>query len=141
MTMKSLNELREHAHAIARAFNVRLVELADLKPEDAACNATEAIAVVSPITDETTYAVALHEIGHAASPTGFVRRVAEGDVANLKRFEEASAWAWARHYALDWTPVMESVAVWAEGTYQQPLESPAPQAPVAPPSINWSIWK
>jgi hypothetical protein len=134
--------LQAHARELAAAFNVRLIESAQLKPEEAFGRSDLRAVFCAPITEETTYAVVLHEIGHHASPTGVVRGLVEGDRGNLIRIEEAAAWAWARHYALAWTPVMERVARWAEGTYQQAAApAAAPQAPVAPKRIDWKEWK
>lgn len=134
-------ELQAHAHALAKAFDVRLVEDARFKPEEAVGVGGLRVVLMTVIADETTYAIALHEIGHLASPTGIVRHVCAGDRGNLMRVEEAAAWAWARHYALEWTPVMEAVAQWAEGTYERVGRRPAaPPAPAAP-KINWKDWK
>lgn len=147
--------LQSHARDLAKAFNVRLIESDQLRPEEAMAMSGLRIVLSSGVIDETTYAVALHEIGHLASPTGLVRNVTTGDRGNLLRVEEDAAWTWARHYALCWTPAMEAVARWAEQTYAAP-SAPAPvplpadriiwndqpQAPVAPTkSIDWKAWK
>jgi len=134
--------LQAHAHELAAAFRVRLIEAAALRPEEALGIAHIRVALCSPIVDDTTYAVALHEIGHLAAPLGLVRTVATGDRGNLIRIEEDAAWTWARHYALAWTPAMDAVARWAEGTYAPP-PAPIPTAPTTPrtPAINWKEWK
>jgi hypothetical protein len=130
-----------HARELAAAFNVRLIETAQLQPDEAMAILHLRVALVSPIIDETTYAVALHELGHLIAPTGVVRHVTTGDRGNLQRIEEDAAWKWAKHYALDWTPVMEALATWAEGTYQRAAPA-APPVPAAPPKrIDWSDWK
>jgi len=134
----SAGELQAHARELAAAFNVRLIESAQLQPDEALGISGLRVALCAVITDETTYAVALHEIGHLASPTGVVRGLVDGQRGNLLRIEEDAAWAWARHYALVWTPLMDRIARWAEGTY---AERPAPQAPVAPKRIDWKDWK
>jgi hypothetical protein len=133
-------DLRTHAAALATAFEVRLIEDPRLQPHEAVAMPHLRVALCSTITDETTYAVALHEIGHLASPTGTLRMVVSGNPGNLQRSEEDSAWTWARHYALIWTAPMEAVATYAEGTY---AERPTPMAPAAPkpfgpPSIKWN---
>jgi hypothetical protein len=135
--------LQAHARDLAKAFNARLIESDQLKPDEALGLGHLRVALVATIVDESTYAVALHELGHLASPTGIVRHVVQGERMNILRIEEAAAWAWARHYALIWTPLMEQVATWAEGTYQQDAPArPEPQAPAAPPkNIDWSNWK
>jgi hypothetical protein len=139
--------LQAHAHALAVAFDVRLIEAAVLKPEEALGLGHIRVALVSTITDETTYAVALHELGHLASPTGMVRGVTTGDLTNLLMVEEEAAWQWARHYALEWTPVMERLAAWALSTYENTRPRPridppaAPPAAPAPPTINWKNYR
>jgi hypothetical protein len=48
--------------------------------------------------------------------------------------EEEAAWSWARHHALEWTAVMESVAEWALSTYyRQPSPPPPTPTPTAAP--------
>lgn len=129
-----------HAADLAVAFNVRLITSPLLRPEEAFAEVKRRAVFATTIVDETTYAVVLHEIGHLAAPTGsLVSKGARGSM-NLQRVEEDAAWAWARHYALDWTPAMEAVATWAEGTYQAPAPEPAKPIP-ATPSIDWSKWK
>jgi hypothetical protein len=136
-------ELQQHAQALATAFGLRLIETPQLRPDEAFALPHLKLALVSTIVDDTTYAVALHELGHLAAPTGAIRGAVEGDRASLQRVEEDAAWAWARHYALHWTDVMDRVARWAEGTYQTPrAPQPAPTAPVAPNQhIDWKNWK
>ncbi len=126
--------LRQHARDLAAAFAVRLVETPDIKPDDARALPHLRLALCAPVIDETTYAVALHEIGHLAAPSGVLRAAgATGDEGNLKRDEEAAAWAWARHYALIWTPLMDSVARWAENTY-----AAAPKRIAPTDRIDWT---
>lgn len=84
---------------------------------------------IAPVLDETTYAVALHELGHALHPTGRVRDShgsrttrTTGEVATLEDMrymllEERSAWEWARQFALEWTAPMQFVQDYAMGSY------------------------
>lgn len=145
MTRHAPAALQAHARALAQAFTIRLIESDQLRPEEAFGLLQLRAVFCGPVIDETTYAVALHELGHLAAPTGIVRHVASGDVGNLQRVEEDAAWTWARHYALEWTPVMDAVARWAEGTYAAPRRPvpPAPAAPAAPPAprIDWSRYR
>ena len=138
-----------HARELARAFNARLIESDQLKPEEALALPPLRVVLCAPITERLTYAVALHELGHLAAPLGALRAVVAGNRENLRRDEEDAAWAWARHHALEWTPEMEALAQWAEATYHQtpPAAAPADPAP-APDSpkpvgqqIDWSEWK
>ena len=149
----TLTDLQRHAREIAAAFNVRLVEDARIRHEEALGIPHLRVVLMGAIVDETTYAVALHEIGHLCSPTGVVRHVISGNRADALLVEEDAAWTWARHYALEWTPAMEQLACWAVSTYEQardaaretaaprraPEPEPEPQAPSTP--INWNDWR
>jgi hypothetical protein len=55
-----------------------------------------------PICGPISYAVALHEIGHCLGRNQLSRKV---------MVRERAAWAWARRYALIWTPAMERRAL------------------------------
>jgi hypothetical protein len=83
------------------------------------------------ITDEATYAAAMHELGHCLHPTGRVNEF-EGsktmrrthDVATLRDMrlqllEETSAWEWARANAIEWTETMQHVQDVALETYKR----------------------
>jgi|GEM_PF-1013879 len=137
--------LRDHAFALAKAFGVTLLEGSELTgaPEAAFAELTTRTVVVARITDESTYAIALHELGHVVAPWGGLH----GTLA-LQREAEDAAWAWAKHYALLWTPFMQRVATWARSSYDAlPLPptppAPTPPAPVAPirQQIDWENWK
>jgi hypothetical protein len=133
--------LRDHAYALAKAFGVLLLEGSELKgaPEAAFAELTTRTVVVAPITDESTYAIALHELGHLEAPLGQLR-----GSPGLQREAEDAAWAWAKHYALVWTPFMQHVATWARRSYDElPARKPEPPAPVAPigQQIDWENWK
>ena len=135
-------DLQAHARQLSTAFDVRLIEAAALKPEEALSLSHLRVALCHPIIDETTYAVALHEMGHLAAPCGVLRSVVNGDISRLMRDEEEAAWAWARHYALVWTPAMEAVATWAEGTYApRPAATTTTTTQPARKQINWKDWK
>jgi hypothetical protein len=132
--------LRDHAHALAKAFGVTLLEGSELtgKPEAAFAELTTRTVVVARITDESTYAIALHELGHLEAPCGGLR-----GTPSLVREAEDAAWAWAKHYALVWTPFMDQVATWARSSYDVAAPPPEPPAPVAPigQQIDWENWK
>ena len=135
-----MNRWQQHIHDLAHAFGVELVEDAKLAsaPERAFAVASHRVAVVPPIFDETTYIVALHELGHVLAPFGALAQHA-GATHNIRRLEEDAAWEWARHYALEWTPLMEQVAGWARATYEQPDPREQPPAPDVPfgKQIDW----
>jgi len=134
-------DLQRHAYQLAAAFGVQLLEARDLAPDEALAIPGRRLAVVAPIVDETTYAVALHELGHLIAPLGSLTKT-PGNRHNLTRDEEDAAWTWARRHALLWTDAMDTVARWAEGTYATPsAEEADPPAPVAPQRINWDDWE
>lgn len=144
--------LAQHAHALARAFDVRLLEAPNIAttPEHAMALVAVRTVVVAPIADDTTYAVALHELGHLIAPCGSLPRRAAQSVANLTRDEEAAAWEWAEHHALDWTPAMEHVKTLALASYAVLTDADyrrgAPPSPTPEPlrpsgAIDWSHWR
>ena len=121
MTLRPVDALRHHVLDLARAFDVRVVESDAIVHEAAAAAPRERVVVCTPITDETLYAVALHELGHVLAPAGWLPGV-EGNPLRIKVAEEEAAWEWARHYALEWTDAMEQVATWALSTYTTALQ-------------------
>ena len=82
------------------------------------------IVLSAPITKPEHYAIALHELGHIASPTQhyfhsqteavFDQLFNGGDT--LKQ-NEIGAWDWARQNAVLWTPAMEAQKQWCLSTY------------------------
>jgi hypothetical protein len=136
MTLQPTKVLRQHVYDLARAFDVRVVET-DMPPDKAGANVQHRLVFIGNIIDETTYAVALHELGHLISPTGALHDGGPRASHGLTLHEEESAWTWARHYALDWTPAMEYVAQWALSTYTQRTDTTGPLPPSAE-HIDWS---
>jgi hypothetical protein len=141
MTMTKLNripsvqEIRDHAEGLSKAFGVRLC--LDLK------DPAHAQAIVDPLTTMKwvraapidclmTYAAVLHEIGHHCNPFGRIRREIFRGKSELDlrhpRFkfqyknalfeEETAAWDWAQHYALVWTDEMEHMKQMCMDTYR-----------------------
>lgn len=86
---------------------------------------------IAPVIDESTYAVALHELGHCLAPLGRVHHIAGSRAfvrtglpatlrdARLLFDAERSAWDWARHYALEWTPLMEHIELLGMQSYHE----------------------
>lgn len=132
-------QLQAHARALAAAFHVRLIEDVNVKPHEAfaAIVHTHHVVACAPIIDETTYAVALHELGHMIAPTGAVRHLVSGDTRNLQLLEEEAAWTWAKHYALIWTAPMVAVVSYSLNSYRNARR----EAPRPAPSINWNDWR
>lgn len=117
--MKTPKEMAEHLAGLARQHGIGLNVVKDMPPEDAfalvgqlapwlpACR----VVTIAPIGDETTYAVALHEMGHTVAPDGASPLPCElcRSVVDVKRKirAEQAAWDWAQANALEWTVAME----------------------------------
>lgn len=143
-------QLEQHIRDLADAFSIVLVFDANCKPEQAysldgsylpedvrkACLLKEddKIVLCRPIMDETSYAVALHEIGHAVHPLGRVLKAVQSQlakgsdtthprerhrIAGLSLDQEYAAWEWAHANALYWSSAMQQVENFAIGTYEK----------------------
>jgi hypothetical protein len=134
----SVPQMIEHVKSLASAFEVVLV-FDHLLPRDVAGavmvpvegrNVRGVIARV--ITDETGYAVVLHELGHHLSALGSYRSLTfkhpptmmdhptvRHQYARQMWDEEVAAWEWAEHYALQWTVAMEQVKTIALASYDE----------------------
>ena len=131
----------QHITELASAFRVVLEVRPGMSPDAAGAGfvfADEHLPLhrqrravrIAPVTCEVTYAIALHELGHCLSPLGMVTNTEASDTfrrthnyatkrdVRLQLLEEQAAWEWARHYALEWTPLMDSVERMAFDTYQ-----------------------
>jgi hypothetical protein len=109
--------MAEHLAGLARQHGIGLNVVKDMPPERAyalragfAGMAPVRIVTIAPVMDETTYAVALHEMGHTVAKNGvfgpceLCRSVSD---VSKKILAEQSAWEWAKQNALDWTVAME----------------------------------
>lgn len=118
----SKDDLRKHVYELATAFGVVVVEIEEVPRHgsialvDPTRKATPSI-VLSPIVDESSYCVALHELGHCIAPNGIIQDANERP--RLRLYQEESAWEWAMHYALDWTPSMQHTMMLCIGSYQR----------------------
>lgn len=137
----SATALRQHVLDLGRAFGVRVVERTGQAPDEAIAIPDLRLVVVAPVTDETQYAVALHELGHVLAPLGSLTREKLGRPARARHAltleEEEAAWDWAAHHALVWTPLMQSVREMTFATYvaTAPPE-PKPARPTRPTRVN-----
>lgn len=122
--MIAATELAAHVAALARAFNVHLEVHEGLSPSGAFAATTtcgKRCVIIHPVIDESTYAVALHELGHQVAPCGSypvsefsatyraTGRFGSGRDVRLQLDEERAAWEWARAHALVWTDLMQRV--------------------------------
>lgn len=116
--VRSAGEYRQHAHAIAKAYGVRVLEISDLPVDDAGASPDLRAIRVRTITDDASYAVAMHELGHLCALNGAVHERHEFQTdLSLVLVEERAAWEWAEHYAIDWTTGMEQAKRLALTTY------------------------
>lgn len=122
----TVDAMLRHVLELAAAFNVEVI-LDPRLPPDAAGAGEHPITgrryiMIAGVTDECTYAVALHELGHCVSPTGILRTSKEREqftirTIKLRLEEEIGAWQWAKRHALEWTPAMVNVRKMTFGTY------------------------
>lgn len=114
----------QHICELCSAFCVRML-LKDMAPDLAAAghlhsDPNDKCIVIARVIDDTTYAVALHELGHCVHPLGMLylecsktmrtkQQLATSRDVRLQLLSEQSAWEWAHHYALEWTEAMTFV--------------------------------
>lgn len=127
-------KLRTHVFQLAAAFDVDLILCDQLQPQEAAAltrrHDGRCGVVAREVTDETSYVVVLHEMGHHLSPLGKLRDALKVDVPGpsssvqerhryikLMLDEELAAWEWAKYNALFWSAAMEQVYQYALNTY------------------------
>ena len=139
MTVKNF---QWHAFAMATSFGVDLVLDPTLARNEAAVLRTQSLGLerllgmsdtivhASPIDDETSYAVVMHEIGHVVAPNGWCAAKQPPPGAHprdwftfyaAKLVAEDAAWEWAQYYieqVFVWTAAMEQVKQYGLGTYQ-----------------------
>jgi hypothetical protein len=103
----SVEELAEHVRQLSEAFGVPIVFTKEVGDNGYTMalqvpgSPLRCSVITQPVTDECTYAIALHELGHAVEPLGVIQT---DELA-----KEELAWNWARHYALIWTTAMDQV--------------------------------
>lgn len=128
-----LRELQLHVLEISQRFQVAIewippravAQAVSLHILDPNKNEDIHAVFISPILDETTYAVAMHEFGHCLHPLGTTRTKDEKEYDRMQLLRERSAWEWAMHYALDWTPSMEHVRILAFKSYEDKAKDAA----------------
>lgn len=140
----SVRNLVLHVEQLSKAFDIGMVFDDELNRETAAAirfegrtiseldrwmGICEKMVHTRPIVDETTYVVALHEIGHHVAPNGYCLRVKPRigchprevfEWAAAKLVAEEAAWEWARYYVEQvfyWTAAMEQTKQYAFETY------------------------
>lgn len=128
----------QHVYELGYRFGFKVIFADELPPDEAAAVTEVAVktnevvgraVVCRPVTEETSYAVALHEVGHHVALNGQLHATKEAAIKrndpvayfSAQVQEEEAAWEWAEHYALEWTPVMASVRDMTLGGYRQTL--------------------
>lgn len=135
--------LRVHVEQIADDHRVVIVFDHMMKPEDAVAVPPLRMVMCYPVMDETTYMIAMHELGHLIAPGG----TGPDDFSSQMKFvdgkmqREDIAWGWARTHALVWTDVMERWADWARETYRRKVVDTCKATYIRPqvrPISEWS---
>lgn len=111
----SVTEMASHVEELAFRFKIQIVRIDRMEDSQAALEAWQAegkviearAVMLVPVTDECSYAVALHELGHQIHPTGMVALGDKAEQLRLALLMERSAWEWAYEHALIWTAAME----------------------------------
>lgn len=136
-------EMVAHVQSLARAFHILLVldnrlprEMAGAVPDCGKLFDEPRLRGVrgvfaSEITDETGYAIVLHELGHLIAANGVLPRALpeyapsreeRRRYANFMFDEEHAAWDWAEHQALIWSAAMESVRRIGLSSYEEEMK-------------------
>lgn len=117
-------ELQEHVQQIAKAFHIALIEDVNVLQEQGTSahmltpgEETRRLVIIHPVVDETSYAVAMHELGHCLHPNGLIDAT-----GTHKMLQEESAWEWAEYASLDWTVAMEQVKKHGLESYRRDAE-------------------
>ena len=134
----------EHVSSLATQHNVFVIVETSLPPDGGAAFGPLRTIIIAPVIDETTYMVAMHELGHLIAPGGLGGTASNNLALSMCALmdQEDAAWTWARAHAMIWTDLMEHWAQWARETYRQTLESAVKQTYVRPaPAKKLSEWK
>lgn len=123
----TVEDLARHVQDLASSFNVAILHTISRVEDGRASqiidtrngNVLARICEIVPVTDEATYAVALHELGHLIAPNGQVYDKQTSEQERLRVMCEHVAWDWAEHHALDWTVTMEHMRVQALESYER----------------------
>lgn len=129
-----------HVYLLAGAFHVILQPVKNVADSNAGyatddehlpLDQRRLVVNIARVIDETTYAVALHELGHVLAPCGSLTTTQASlqmrtggqpttlrDV-KLRLDEEEAAWEWAHHFALEWTPAMKRIERLSTNSYRK----------------------
>jgi hypothetical protein len=131
--LTDIDRYRQHLFQLAHRHHLCLTEAAQHARDEAFADVQNTMVQIFPVTDDTSYAVALHEMGHivakdghggwrATKHTTVGETIAMLEVAAYDRLtEECAAWAWAEAQAVEWTAGMAQTRRYSEGTYHKGL--------------------
>ena len=113
--MKTLNDYAAHIIALCKQHRIGLTINPAMPAERSSVTHfgpgyQQHQLTITTMTDETHYAVVMHELGHCLAPGGMSESGPDGP-RNLKELRsvilgEMAAWDWAEANAIDWTTGM-----------------------------------
>jgi len=118
----AMNLYRTHIAKLSHDHQVAVLQDPNMTPDSGYALGQLGTIVVAPVIDETTYMVAMHELGHVLAPNGHGH--IDAGLSPFKKVaalmdQEDAAWAWARANALVWTDLMEHWAQYSRETYRK----------------------
>ncbi len=125
-------ELHRHIEQLAAAFGVAVCWNRAQSVAASAAMTIDRVLYLHPVEDHFCYAVALHELGHCVEPFGNFPEARREAIKtqDLVRFArvcheaEDIAWAWAHHYALEWTASMTLAEDFGKSSYAEAVANP-----------------
>ena len=122
-------EMRSHILGLCTSYKLQLVEDSAARYEQGTSlqglngrgEAVVQLVAIKPVSDEASYCIGLHEIGHCVDPLGWTPSV-------TKLTREYAAWDWAEHNALCWTPTMEHTKILCLQSYERSVETERQQS-------------
>ena len=110
MGKMSVEQLRGHIAELCELNQIDCNFNAALKADEAWSTYCFREIEVPPITDEISYGVALHEIGHI---------LGRYQLSEVILVRECWAWKWAMRNALEWTSAMQRHSEWCFEYYER----------------------
>lgn len=127
--MHDVNRYRNHLYQLTQTHDIRVMEALGAPPEMNEAHPKLRRIVVAEINNDTSYALALHEMGHVVSPDGhgkshgLCRKCCQDPMYMYDLLtEEFAAWAWAREQAIEWTVGMEQTEKYCIMSYLEQLK-------------------
>lgn len=130
----NIEVLAQHVKHLAVHHNIEIIHVPGMTIDQACAQRVQAsmlglvmqlgFVYTPPVTDETSYSTAMHELGHLIAPKACEPNIEKTLAQSMahKIEQEDRAWEWARTNALVWTAEMEADARHARETYRKNLE-------------------